>query len=42
MEKAIVKYAFGTYTYGALRTAVYAPPMKKDDYATDRVGRGGE
>jgi hypothetical protein len=23
----------------ALRTAVYAPPMKKDDYVTERVGR---
>lgn len=39
MEKAFVQYGLVVYTYGALRTAVYAPPMKKDDYVTERVGR---
>ena len=39
MERALVKYAIGTYTYVALRTAVYAPPLKKEEYVIDRVGR---
>jgi len=39
MEKAIIKYCIGAYTYGALRTISYAPPLKKDEYVTDRVGR---
>ena len=39
MEKAFVRYTVGTYMYVALRNAVYAPPMKKEEYVTDRVGR---
>lgn len=39
MEKAFVKYCIGVYTYGALRTIAYAPPLKKEEYVTDRVGR---
>ena len=39
MEKTVVKYCIGAYTYVALRTAVYAPPLKKEDYVTERVGR---
>ena len=37
MEKAFVKYCMGAYTYGLVRTVAYAPPMKKDEYVTDRV-----
>ena len=39
MEKALLQYCIGAYTYGALRTIAYAPPLKKDEYVTDRVGR---
>jgi len=39
MERALVKYCIGAYTYGALRTIAYAPPLKKEEYVTDRVGR---
>jgi hypothetical protein len=39
MEKAFVKYCMGTYAYSLARNVVYAPPMKKDDYVTDRVGK---
>ena len=39
MEKAIIKYCIGAYTYCALRTIAYAPPFKKEEYVTDRVGR---
>ena len=39
MEKAIIKYCIGAYTYGVLRTIAYAPPFKKEEYVMDRVGR---
>jgi len=39
MEKSIIKYAIGAYTYVGLRTAVYAPPLQKEDYVTERLGR---
>lgn len=26
-------------SYGALRTVSYSPPLKKEEYVTDRVGR---
>ena len=39
MEKIFIKYCIGVYTYGALRTIAYAPPLKKEEYVTDRVGR---
>ena len=32
------KFVIGVYTYGALRTAAYSPPLKKDEYMTDRIG----
>jgi hypothetical protein len=38
MEKIFIKYCIGAYTYGALRTIAYAPPLKKDEYVTERVG----
>jgi len=34
MEKLVI----GAYTYAALRTAAYSPPLKKDEYMTDRIG----
>lgn len=39
MEKAFIKYCIGVYTYGAVRTIAYAPPLKKEEYVTDRIGR---
>ena len=39
MEKIFVRYAVTTYTYGALRTIAYAPPLKKEEYVTDRARR---
>ena len=39
MEKIFIKYSITAYTYGALRTVAYAPPFKKEEYVTDRVGR---
>jgi hypothetical protein len=39
MEKILIKYVVTAYAYGALRTIAYAPPLKKEDYVTDRVGR---
>jgi len=39
MEKAFIKYCIGACTYGFVRTLAYAPPMKKDEYVTDRVGK---
>ena len=39
MEKILIKYSIAAYTYGTLRTIAYAPPFKKEDYVTDRVGR---
>ena len=39
MEKIFVRYAVTTYTYVALRTIAYAPPLKKEEYVTDRAGR---
>ena len=38
MEKVFIKYCIGAYTYGALRTIAYAPPLKKDEYVTERIG----
>jgi hypothetical protein len=38
MEKALIKYCIGAYTYGTMRTIAYAPPLKKDEYVTERVG----
>lgn len=38
MDKILIKYCIGAYTYGAVRTIAYAPPLKKDDYVTERVG----
>jgi hypothetical protein len=38
MEKIFIKYCIGAYTYGAVRTMAYAPPLKKDEYVTERVG----
>ena len=38
MEKAIVRYAASTYMYGVMRSVAYAPPLKKEEYVTDRVG----
>jgi hypothetical protein len=37
MEKIIIRYAATTYIYGTLRTIAYAPPLKKEEYVTDRV-----
>ena len=34
----IVKYCLGAYTYGAMRNLTYAPPFKKEEYVTDRLG----
>ena len=39
MEKALVKYCAGSFAYGFVRTVAYAPPMKNDEYVTDRVGK---
>ena len=39
MEKIFIKYCACVYTYGALRTVIYAPPLKKEEYVTDRIGR---
>jgi hypothetical protein len=39
MEKAFVKYCMGAFTYGLGRTVAYAPPRKKEEYVTDRVGK---
>jgi hypothetical protein len=38
MEKIFVRYAVTTYMYGTLRAIAYAPPLKKEEYVTDRVG----
>ena len=37
MEKIFIKYAMGAYTYVAIRTTVYAPPLKKEEYMIDRA-----
>jgi len=34
-----MKYAIGAYTYVALRTALHAPPLEKDEYMIDRASR---
>jgi hypothetical protein len=39
MEKVFVKYCLGACAYGFVRTVAYAPPMKKEEYLTDRVGK---
>jgi hypothetical protein len=31
--------AAGVYVYGALRMIVYAPPLKPEDYITERIGK---
>ena len=38
MQTIFVKYAVGAYTYVTLRTAAYSPPLKKEEYITDRLG----
>lgn len=38
MEQMFIKYCIGAYTYGTMRTVAYAPPLKKDEYVTERVG----
>ena len=38
MEKVIIKYCIGAYTYGTMRTIAYAPPLKREEYVMDRVG----
>ena len=38
MQTIFIKYAVGAYTYVTLRTAAYSPPLKKDEYVTDRIG----
>ena len=37
MEKIFVRYAVTTYIYGTLRSIAYAPPLKKEEYVTDRA-----
>lgn len=37
MDKIFIKYCIGAYVYGAGRTIVYAPPLKKEDYIMDRI-----
>lgn len=39
MEKAFMKYCAGAFAYGLVRTLAYAPPLKKDEYVMDRVGK---
>ena len=39
MEKAFVKYCIGSSTYVLFRTVAYSPPLKKDEYVTDRIGK---
>jgi hypothetical protein len=38
MQTIFIKYAVGVYTYGTLRAAAYSPPLKKEEYMTDRIG----
>ena len=38
MEQNFIKYCIGAYTYGTMRTIAYSPPLKKDEYVTERVG----
>ena len=38
MEHNFIKYCIGACTYGTMRTVAYAPPLKKDEYVTERVG----
>jgi hypothetical protein len=38
MEKVITRYCIAAYTYVAMRTIAYAPPLKKEEYVTDRAG----
>ena len=33
------RYIVGSWVYGALRTLAYAPPLKDDDYVTERIGK---
>jgi len=39
MEKAFVKYCMGAFTYGLTRNIMYAPPLKKNEYVTERVAK---
>ena len=39
MEKALVRYCTGAFTYVTLRTVAYAPPLKKGEYVTERAGK---
>lgn len=39
MEKAFVKYCAGAFTYVLVRTVAYSPPLKKDEYVMDRMGK---
>ena len=39
MERIFIKYCIGAYTYGTMRTIAYAPPLKKEEYVTDRARR---
>jgi hypothetical protein len=38
MQTIFIKYAVGVYTYGTLRAAAYSPPLKQEEYMTDRIG----
>lgn len=33
------RYIIASWAYGFVRTLVYAPPMKKDEYITDRIAK---
>lgn len=39
MERALLKYCIGAFTYVFVRTVAYAPPLKKEEYITDRLGK---
>jgi hypothetical protein len=38
MHNILIRYAVTTYIYGTVRAIAYAPPLKRDEYVTDRVG----
>lgn len=31
------RYIIGSWAYGLIRTLVYAPPMRENEYVTDRI-----
>ena len=33
------RYIIGAWAYGFTRMIAYAPPMKADDYVTERIGK---